>query len=238
MASPAKVAAWRARPQRHDHDSQEPQFRGAVLGVVAVDGYHAEAAAGAHATRAAAAQGRAQGHAEPHRGHALGVRVRGDRAGMHALHPPGWGRDQELITPEPATDFVVGYVVLALSFMLEGGDLVSAVGPSSPPTAELFGRDVIEEVMATSDPTLRAVFFEDAAALVGLVIATGGLAAHEVTGSSTPDALGSILVGVLLAVVAVVLIDRNRQFLVGEEADPAFAPPPSRRCSICPRSPG
>ena len=39
---------------------------------------------------------------------------------------------QELITPEPATDFVVGYVVLALSFMLEGGDLVSAVGPSSP----------------------------------------------------------------------------------------------------------
>jgi cation diffusion facilitator family transporter len=126
---------------------------------------------------------------------------------------------QELITPEPATDFVVGYVVLALSFMLEWISFLRSVRQARP-TAELFGRDVIEEVMATSDPTLRAVFFEDAAALVGLVIATGGLAAHEVTGSSTPDAVGSILVGVLLAVVAVVLIDRNRQFLVGEEADP------------------
>jgi cation diffusion facilitator family transporter len=126
---------------------------------------------------------------------------------------------QELINPEPATDFVVGYVVLALSFVLEGISFLRSVRQARP-VAEAYGRDVIEEVMATSDPTLRAVFFEDSAALVGLVIATVGLAAHEATGSPTPDAVGSILVGVLLAVVTVVLIDRNREFLVGEEADP------------------
>jgi cation diffusion facilitator family transporter len=126
---------------------------------------------------------------------------------------------QELITPEPATDFVVGYVVLALAFVLEGISFLRSLRQARS-TAELFGFDVVEEVMATSDPTLRAVFFEDAAALVGLVIATVGLAAHQATGSLRPDALGSILVGVLLAVVAVVLINRNRQFLVGEEADP------------------
>jgi divalent metal cation (Fe/Co/Zn/Cd) transporter len=67
---------------------------------------------------------------------------------------------------------------------------------------------------------VRAVFFEDAAALVGLVIAAAGIAAHQITGSTVPDAVGSILVGVLLAVVAVVLIDRNRRFLVGESVDP------------------
>jgi cation diffusion facilitator family transporter len=126
---------------------------------------------------------------------------------------------QELIKPEPATDFVVGYVVLALSFVLEGISFLRSVHQARP-AAALLGRDVIEEVMATSDPTLRAVFFEDSAALVGLVIAAVGLGAHQATGSSTPDAVGSILIGVLLAVVAVVLINRNRQFLVGEEADP------------------
>jgi divalent metal cation (Fe/Co/Zn/Cd) transporter len=53
-----------------------------------------------------------------------------------------------------------------------------------------------------------------------LVIAAAGLAAHQVTGSAVPDAIGSILIGVLLAVVAIVLINLNRRFLVGQEADP------------------
>jgi cation diffusion facilitator family transporter len=126
---------------------------------------------------------------------------------------------QELLSPEAATDFVLGYVVLAVSFVLEGISFLQSVRQAKP-AAELMHRDLIEQVMATSDPTLRAVFAEDGAALIGLIIATVGLATHQVTGSPIPDALGSILVGVLLAVVAVVLINRNRQFLVGEEADP------------------
>ena len=126
---------------------------------------------------------------------------------------------QELFHPEPATDFLVGYAVLSVSFVLEGISFLRSVRQARA-TAEMFGYDLTEEVMATSDPTLRAVFFEDFAALVGLVIAAVALAAHQATGSSTPDAVGSILVGMLLAVIAVVLINRNRQFLVGEEADP------------------
>jgi cation diffusion facilitator family transporter len=126
---------------------------------------------------------------------------------------------QELLHPEPATDFLVGYVVLAVSFLLEGISFLRSVRQARP-AAELFERDLIEQVMATSDPTLRAVFAEDAAALLGLVIAAVGLGAHELTGSSVPDAVGSILVGLLLAVVASYLIERNRAFLLGEEADP------------------
>ena len=126
---------------------------------------------------------------------------------------------QELLRPAPASDFLVGYVVLAVSFVLEGISFLRSVRQARP-AAELIERDLIGAVMATSDPTLRAVFAEDSAALIGVVIAAVGLAAHELTGSSTPDAVGSILVGVLLAAVATVLIDRNREFLIGEEAHP------------------
>lgn len=126
---------------------------------------------------------------------------------------------QELISPEPASDFLVGYVVLGLSFVLEGVSFLQSVRQARPEAASME-RDLIEHVLATSDPTLRAVFAEDAAALTGLLIAGTALALHELTGSSVPDAIGSILVGLLLAAVAVVLINRNRRFLVGQEADP------------------
>jgi cation diffusion facilitator family transporter len=126
---------------------------------------------------------------------------------------------QELVDPAPAGDFVVGYVVLGLSFVLEGVSFLQSVRQARP-VAQALQRDLIEHVLATSDTTLRAVFAEDAAALVGLVVAAAGLAAHDVTGSPVPDAVGSILVGLLLAVVALVLINRNRRFLVGQETDP------------------
>jgi cation diffusion facilitator family transporter len=159
-------------------------------------------------------------------------------------HPLGYGRDayvwslfaalglfaagaavsvthgvQQLLRPEPAGDFVVGYVVLGLSFLLEGISLRQSVRQAKP-EAESLDRDLLEHVLATSDPTLRAVVAEDTAAVIGLAIAGAGLAAYQLTGSSVPDAVGSILIGLLLAVTAVVLINRNRQFLIGQEVDP------------------
>lgn len=126
---------------------------------------------------------------------------------------------QELVTPEPADNFVVGYAVLGFAVVPEGISFLQAARQIRQ-TADLLHRDLIEQVLATSDPTLRAVFAEDAAALIGLVVATAGLGARQLTGSATPDAAGSIVIGALLAVVAIVLINRNRRFLVGEEADP------------------
>jgi cation diffusion facilitator family transporter len=125
----------------------------------------------------------------------------------------------ELRSPTPAEHFVVGYAVLVTCFVLEAMSLLRSVQQARP-EAEALHRDLIEHVLATSDPTLRAVFAEDAAALVGLVVAAVGLAAHQLTGSATPDAIGSIVIGALLVVVAIQLININRRFLVGEEADP------------------
>ena len=168
------------------------------------------------------------------------------RAGRPAdpAHPHGYGREayvwsmfaalglfvagaavsvthgvQELFSEQEAGDFVVGYVVLGVAFVLEGVSFLQSLRQARPEAASMQ-RDVFEHIVQTSDPTLRAVFFEDSAALIGIVIAAAGLGLHQITGSPVPDAIGSILVGLVLGVVAIVLIQRNRSFLVGQEADP------------------
>ena len=135
---------------------------------------------------------------------------------------------QQIIEPEPAADFAVAYVVLAVAFVLEGISFMQAFRQTRK-AAHALERHTLEQVLISSDPTLRAVFAEDAAALIGLVVAFAGVFLHQVTGSALPDAVGSIVVGVLLAVVAVVLIDRNRRFLVGQGVTPDIERSVARR---------
>lgn len=121
---------------------------------------------------------------------------------------------QELSNPAPVESPVIAYLVLGIAFLLEGTSFVQATVQlkrqsqkiAVPPLRLLF---------RSSDATLRAVVFEDFAALVGLVLAAGGIAMHQLTGDAVWDAVGSIAVGILLGLVALVLIDRNRHFLVG-----------------------
>jgi cation diffusion facilitator family transporter len=125
----------------------------------------------------------------------------------------------ELTAEEPVTDFAVAYMVLGVSAMLEGVSFTQAYRQART-GAHRRGLGTVEGVLASSNPTLRAVFAEDAAALAGIGIAVVGILLHQLTGSPAYDAMGSILIGVLLAVVAVVLIDRNRRFLVGQDTPP------------------
>lgn len=126
---------------------------------------------------------------------------------------------QELISEEPASNFAISYIVLGIAFVLESVSFLQALRQVRS-GATNSDREVLDYVLNTSDPTVRAVFFEDAAALVGLVIAFVGILLHQLTGSGVPDAVGSILVGILLGIVAVVLIRQNQRFLVGEAVDP------------------
>jgi len=130
-----------------------------------------------------------------------------------------WHGIQQLIEPQEASNFLVAYVVLAIALVLEGVSFVQGTTQARRMAAARH-RGVGEFVLNTSNTTLRAVFAEDAAALIGIAIAAVGVSLHQITGSVMPDAIGSILVGVLLGIVAVVLIDRNRRFLVGEAVRP------------------
>jgi cation diffusion facilitator family transporter len=126
----------------------------------------------------------------------------------------------ELIDPIAAESFAVAYVVLVVAFVLEGVSFLQASRQLRGEAAEL-DRSLLQHVRLTSDPTTRAVFAEDAAALIGNVLALVGIGLHQVTGSVVPDALASIGIGLVLAGVAFFLVERNRDFLVGEEVAPA-----------------
>ena len=168
------------------------------------------------------------------------------RAGKEpdAAHPLGYGRDtyvwsmfaavglftvgavlsimhgiSELRSEGEATDPTIAYIVLGISFALEMVSFLRALAQVRRSANELDS-DVLEYAVNTSDPTVRAVFFEDLAALAGILVAALGIFLHQITGSELWDAAGSIGVGVLLGIVAVLLIQQNRKFLIGEAGNP------------------
>ncbi|MGH9040670.1 MAG: cation diffusion facilitator family transporter [Acidimicrobiia bacterium] len=69
-------------------------------------------------------------------------------------------------------------------------------------------------------PELPVVLLEDVGALCGLVFALGGVGLAEITGNPRFDAVGSLAIGALLAVIAIILAMEMKSFLIGEAAAP------------------
>lgn len=123
------------------------------------------------------------------------------------------GGGSELVSP------IVSYVVLGLSFLLEGTSLVRGLKQTRAQAREHeqgFG----EFLDTSDDPTATTVVFEDSAALIGLLLAGGGVALHEITGSGVYDGIASLAIAVLLGFVAVRLGRTNMRLLTGTQADP------------------
>jgi cation diffusion facilitator family transporter len=113
--------------------------------------------------------------------------------------------------------YLVAYLVLGVSFVLEGISWWRAFRQLRGEAREA-DRRVLEHVRLSSDPTVKTVFSEDTAALVGLGLAAAGLALHQLTGKAYWDAGAAIAIGVLLAVVAYVLGRDTKEMLIGESA--------------------
>jgi divalent metal cation (Fe/Co/Zn/Cd) transporter len=69
-------------------------------------------------------------------------------------------------------------------------------------------------------PELPVVLLEDAGALLGLVFALFGVGLSMITGDPVWDGIGTIMIGVLLGVIAVILIVEMKSLLIGEGATP------------------
>ncbi|SDN44451.1 cation diffusion facilitator family transporter [Allokutzneria albata] len=157
-------------------------------------------------------------------------------------HPFGYGRDRyfysfvvalllftlgsvfalyegihKLEAPEALTSPLVAVVILVVAIILETFSFRTAIVESRAIKGDATWWEFIRRAKT---PELPVVLLEDAGALFGLVLALGGVGLTYVTGDPVWDAIGTICIGVLLGVIAIILIGETKSLLIGEGANP------------------
>ncbi len=123
-----------------------------------------------------------------------------------------------IIDPEPLGAAWINYVVLAVSFALEGSSWWIAMREFGASKGETPWWQAIRE---SKDPSGFIVLFEDSAALAGLIVAAVGVWASHAWHDPRIDGMASIAIAGILAVVAAYLAREAKGLLIGERADPA-----------------
>jgi cation diffusion facilitator family transporter len=122
---------------------------------------------------------------------------------------------QRIRHPEHLTSPVVAFAVLGVAIVLESFSLRTAVKESNSSRGHAGWHSFIRHAKA---PELPAVLLEDVAALSGLTLALIGVSLATITHDAAWDGAGSVGIGVLLGVVAVVLATEMKSLLIGESA--------------------
>jgi cation diffusion facilitator family transporter len=121
--------------------------------------------------------------------------------------------------PHPIEDPTLNYVVLGIAALMEGASWSLAVREFNRGRGEQTWWQAIRR---SKDPTGFIVLFEDSAALIGLVIAAVGVWASIHFADPRIDGIASVLIGCVLAGVAMLLARESKELLIGEAADPVL----------------
>lgn len=132
--------------------------------------------------------------------------------GMFSIYE-GWLRYSE---PHEIDNAGVALVVLLIAIVLETLSLRGALAALQEERGE---RSLWRWFKETGSSELMVVTGEDIAALVGLIFALLSLGLAVITGNTAFDALGSMMIGILLIVVAVVIGREVYSLLIGEAAE-------------------
>ncbi|MET3443740.1 cation diffusion facilitator family transporter [Variovorax paradoxus] len=127
---------------------------------------------------------------------------------------------QHIRNPEPMRDPTWNYVVLALAALFEGTSFFIALRQFK---AQARGVPFWQALGQSKDPTTYTVLAEDSAALVGLAVAALGIYSSHRFDMPVLDGAASVVIGLLLAGVAVLLISQARGLLIGEGIRPETA---------------
>lgn len=127
---------------------------------------------------------------------------------------------RHVMRPEDLGPPWIGFGVLAVAAVLEGGSLTVALREYR----RLVRRRPVglwRFIRGSKDPNVFAVLLEDAAALIGIALAAVGIAGSHFLGIAWADGAASIAIGVLLVAVAMILANETRSLIAGEAVAPA-----------------
>jgi zinc transporter 9 len=115
---------------------------------------------------------------------------------------------------EPEIHFNIwAIIILVVSFVIESSTFLIAL-------RELRGhilrspKTTLKKALTNADPSTLAVLYEDGLAVIGIIIALVSIGLAYYTGQTYWDAIGSILIGLLLGIMAIILIAKNRDYLI------------------------
>ncbi len=170
----------------------------------------------------------------------LGLRLSHRQADRH--HPFGYGRElyfwsivvaimlfstgagsaiyeglTHLAGKEQLQNPFLNYVVLAISLVIDGASW--AISTRQLAESGRPGEGFWQTLRTSKDPSQFLVFGEDTAGVAGILIAFAGVFLSQALHSSIPDVIASILVGLVLAAVAIYLSYESHSLLIGESAD-------------------
>ncbi|MBX6767990.1 MAG: cation diffusion facilitator family transporter [Actinomadura rubrobrunea] len=131
--------------------------------------------------------------------------------GYHKIHDALEHPDHELESPAWA------FAVLIVATLLEAFSFRTAIKESNPLRG---GKSWWQFIRHAKAPELPVVLLEDLGALVGLVLALGGVTLATLTGNLVWDGIGTIAIGLLLGAIAVILAVETKSLLIGEGAGP------------------
>ncbi len=132
-----------------------------------------------------------------------------------------------VLDPEPIRDPMVNYMVLVLAFVFEGASWIVSFRQFRAASGRI---ELYAAFVRSKDPPSFMVLFEDSAALLGIVFAALGTFASTTLDMPMLDGVASILIGLVLAGVAMLLARESKSLLIGEPAEPAHSS--TRSCGM------
>ncbi|MEH2424980.1 MAG: cation diffusion facilitator family transporter [Nostoc sp.] len=122
-----------------------------------------------------------------------------------------------LINPSPLKDPMWNYIVLGIAILFEGFSWTVALKEFLPTKGK---QNFWQAIKNSKDPTVFTILVEDSAAILGLIVALIGIFLGDLFNNIYFDGIASIIIGIILAIVAVVLAKESKGLLVGESANP------------------